>query len=194
MSIPEKKGTLLSFSVLCPDNTSELRQLMSRNISLVIAESNGHVTQEALPLPATLEPKTEPIRITIKGQPIGKPRMTDADRWKKRPCVMRYWAWCDRAREARGDKLKGADIEGVIIRAFFAMPDSWSHSKKLQMDGKKHFDTPDYDNVAKACGDALMDNDEILADAFIQKRWTLGEPRVEVIFVKEDLCLNNFLK
>lgn len=30
--------------------------------------------------------------------PIGKPRMTRADKWKKRPAVMRYRAFCDEAR------------------------------------------------------------------------------------------------
>lgn len=30
--------------------------------------------------------------------PIGKPRMTRADKWKTRPAVMRYRAFCDEAR------------------------------------------------------------------------------------------------
>ena len=27
--------------------------------------------------------------------PVPKPRMTQADRWRKRPCVVRYFAFCD---------------------------------------------------------------------------------------------------
>lgn len=30
--------------------------------------------------------------------PIGKPRMTRADKWKQRPAVMRYRAFCDEVR------------------------------------------------------------------------------------------------
>ncbi|MGK4302143.1 RusA family crossover junction endodeoxyribonuclease, partial [Klebsiella pneumoniae] len=30
--------------------------------------------------------------------PIGKPRMTRADKWKQRPEVIRYRAFCDEAR------------------------------------------------------------------------------------------------
>ena len=29
----------------------------------------------------------------IKITPVSKPRMTRADTWKKRPCVLKYWAY-----------------------------------------------------------------------------------------------------
>lgn len=31
--------------------------------------------------------------------PVPKPRMTKSDAWRKRPCVMRYWAFKDKVRE-----------------------------------------------------------------------------------------------
>jgi Holliday junction resolvase RusA-like endonuclease len=161
--------------------TEDFRNLRSKRVMVLIAETNGHIEQVPLPLPDDAEPKPEPLLIVIPGQPIGKPRMTQADRWRKRDCVLRYFAWCDRARKAAEGKIP-KEIEGVTIRAYFAMPDSWPHSKKLQMDGTKHFQKPDYDNIEKAVTDALLENDEIIADANFSKRWTLGEPRVEVIF------------
>jgi hypothetical protein len=191
--IPVRRATNEIIFVSSDVLTDEFKRLASKPLTILVAESNGHVTQASLPLPAAPETKTEPIIITIPGQPIGKPRMTTADKWQKNPRVLRYWAWCDRARLAAGDLLFGKDIEWAIIHAFFSMPLSWSNSKKLQMDGQKHFATPDYDNVAKGVCDALIENDEIIADALVQKRWTLGEPKVVAIFGKGKLCLDYFL-
>lgn len=36
------------------------------------------------------------MQLTIHSNPVAAPRMTQRDRWKKRPVVMRYWAWRDR--------------------------------------------------------------------------------------------------
>ena len=33
--------------------------------------------------------------------PVPKPRMTRRDRWAKRPCVLRYWAFKDEVRLRR---------------------------------------------------------------------------------------------
>jgi Holliday junction resolvase RusA-like endonuclease len=184
MSLPEKKGTMLSFSVLCPENTTELRGLMSRNISMVISEQNGHVAQEPLPLPVASEPPTEPLVIVIKGQPMGKPRMTDADRWKRRDCVLRYWAWCEKARKAADGRIEGRDIETLSVKFYFAMPKDWSNAKRLQHDGKRHFQTPDIDNCVKSVMDSLVANDEIIARIDAEKFWTNGEPYTEVTFSK----------
>lgn len=180
-----RQGTLLTFSVRVIDKlTDEIKGLLSKRLVLHVAEDlNGHAEplQPALPLPVDEQPKPEPQLITIPGQPIGKPRQTQQDKWKVRPCVARYRQWADRARKAAAGKIP-EDIEGVIIRAYFAMPNDWSVEKRLQMDGKKHHVKPDYDNVAKSVGDSLLDNDEILADAQISKRWTNGDGFTEVIF------------
>lgn len=172
---------MLSFSVLCPENTEDLKRLMSRRVTLSIAEANGHDTQEALPLPVVEAEKPAPLMIVIPGQPIGKPRMVQSDSWKKRPCVLRYWAWCDKARKAAEGKIP-EELDRMDVRAYFAMPDSWTVTKRLQMDGKLHGQKPDWDNVGKACGDALIENDEIIAIGHVEKYWTNGEPRTEVIF------------
>lgn len=180
--IPLRRATNEIIFVSSDALTDEFKRLASKPLTLRVAESNGHIAQESLPMASEIPTTPEPLHIVIEGQPIGKPRMTAADRWKKRACVLRYFAWSDKARKAAGDRLNGRNIEGVTIRAFFAMPESWSHSKKLQMDGAKHFQKPDFDNIQKAVADALLENDEIIADSTFSKRWTLGEPRVEVTF------------
>lgn len=36
--------------------------------------------------------------LTIHSNPVPAPRMSQRDKWKKRPAVMKYWAWRDRIR------------------------------------------------------------------------------------------------
>jgi Holliday junction resolvase RusA-like endonuclease len=187
MSLPEKKGSMLTFSVLCPENTTELKKLMSRNVSLVIAESSVIATQESLGLLFVPPPAVEPRMVVIPGQPVPKPRQTDADRFlvgkRARPCVARFRAWADRARRAFDDgELLPKNIEALTVRFYLEMPDSWSNSKRLQNDGRRHFNSPDIDNLVKAVMDALIENDEIIAELHASKFWTNGEPRTEVIF------------
>ena len=40
---------------------------------------------------------------------MGKPRMTQRDKWKKRPCVLRYHAFRDKMRHV----IKSIDFDGV---------------------------------------------------------------------------------
>ncbi len=51
------------------------------------------------------------------------------------------------------------------------MPKSWSKKKRLQYDGKPHMDTPDLDNLTKALGDALYENDSGIYDIWATKKW-----------------------
>ena len=39
-------------------------------------------------------------KLTVVIDPVAKPRMTRSDRWKKRPCVVRYRVYSIRLREA----------------------------------------------------------------------------------------------
>lgn len=54
--------------------------------------------------------------------PIGKPRMTRADKWKQRPPVMRYRMFCD---EARLHDIRVPEC-GAHITYVLPMPKSWS--------------------------------------------------------------------
>lgn len=120
------------------------------------------------------------ITITIPGEPMGKPRMTRSDKWKKRDCVMRYRAWADEAR-LRAGKLPSPDvIASLSWTAYFEPPKSWSKKKRAAAMNTLHRSTPDRDNVDKAVLDALFPQDSAIASGMIQKRW--GSPaRLEIV-------------
>jgi Holliday junction resolvase RusA-like endonuclease len=185
MSIPTKKGTMLSFSVLCPENTEDLKRLMSRRVTLSIAEANGHETQEVLPLPVVEAEKPAPQTVVAYGQPMGKPRMTRQDQWlvgdKMREVVARYWAYAQLLRDAFDGKFP-EEISGMKADFYIAFPKSYPVWKRLQLDGKPHEEMPDIDNLLKGAMDALVANDEIIAEVHARKFWTNGQPRTEITF------------
>lgn len=87
--------------------------------------------------------------------PVPKPRMTQRDKWEKRPAVVRYRAFCDKVR-SQGIEVPecGAEITFVL-----PMPKSWSKKKRAAMDGKPHQQKPDLDNCCKALFDAVHSED-----------------------------------
>jgi Holliday junction resolvase RusA-like endonuclease len=119
------------------------------------------------------------IKFTIPGEPVAKPRQTRSDKWKKRPCVMKYRAWADHARLCAGSLPSTCSIEEMRCVANFSPPESWSKKKRLACIGQRHRTTPDADNVGKAVLDSLFDQDSPVADLVVRKRydWT---PRVDI--------------
>ena len=120
---------------------------------------------------------------TIDIHPISKPRMTRADRWKKRKCVVLYWQWKDRfsalVRDAFGVLPKDPEI--VSWTAFFQFPKSWSKKKREQHMGKPHRNKPDRDNVDKAILDSLFQDDSCIYAGKLVKLWDDGKgPRIEL--------------
>ena len=100
--------------------------------------------------------------------PVPKPRQTRSDKWKKRPCVVRYRAFADECR------LKGVTVEnGDSIKFFMPMPKSWSKKKKIEFKGKPHTQKPDLDNLLKALMDAVLKEDSIIHKlGSIEKVWS----------------------
>lgn len=133
------------------------------------------------------------VAFTIPGQPIGKPRMTQRDKWltgaRVRPEVLAYRRWADLARiMARPVFHLVADPGGVILEAFFERPSSWSAKRKASAAGRPHRGKPDVDNVAKALLDALFGADEIIHDLRIRKSWDDGKgARLEVRIIEMEL-------
>lgn len=86
--------------------------------------------------------------------PVAKPRMTQSDKWKKRPAVMRYRHFCDLVR------VSGVLLpNGSSVIFELPMPKSWSKKKRLEMNGKPHQQKPDLDNLLKALADAVHEED-----------------------------------
>lgn len=105
--------------------------------------------------------------------PCPKPRQTRADKWKKRPRVMRYREFADSLRaqaEGQGFKLPNAGAEYAFG---LPMPASWSEKKRKRMDGMPHEQTPDLDNLLKAVWDALLGQDcAVWQVERVQKTWS----------------------
>jgi hypothetical protein len=118
------------------------------------------------------------VEFVIDGDPIGAPRMTRADAWRKRPCVVAYHAWCDLARRSAGTLfLFGRRREAplvVVATGYFTFPDSYGKRKRLELAGQPHRVKPDPDNVGKALLDALFTQDQQVADLVVRKRWDDG--------------------
>lgn len=103
--------------------------------------------------------------------PVGAPRMTQRDQWKRRPAVLRYFAFRDRVREL-GVTLPEA---GAHITFVIPMPPSWSAKKRAAHDGQPHRQKPDLDNCVKALADSVFDEDCQIHDYRVTKRWgTVG--------------------
>jgi len=100
--------------------------------------------------------------------PTPKPRMTQSDRWKRRPATERYWKFCDQIKAA-GVELSEA---GAVITFILPMPQSWSKKKREQMHGQPHQQKPDLDNLLKALADAIYEDDcKIWNYKSVSKRW-----------------------
>nr|DAX05363.1 MAG TPA: Endodeoxyribonuclease RusA [Caudoviricetes sp.] len=99
--------------------------------------------------------------------PVPKPRMTQRDKWQKRPSVMRYRAFCDEAR-LRRIMLPESGAEIVFQ---MPMPKSWSGVKRRSMAGQPHQQKPDVDNLLKALMDALFDDDCKVWNVAVSKVW-----------------------
>lgn len=127
---------------------------------------------------------------SILGIPVPKPRMTQADRWKKRDCVERYRAWCDLCRlEATGNPSARIAFPVFGIMAFFHLPvpESYSNTKKALLAGTLHDQKPDSDNLCKGLLDALFSEDKAVACIQAIKLWCVEgeEPRTDVfLFVR----------
>ena len=100
--------------------------------------------------------------------PVPKPRMTQRDKWQKRPAVMRYRAFCD---DLRARKCTFPESGSHVI-FHMPMPKSWSKKKRAEMLGQPHQQKPDVDNLAKAILDAVLKDDSGVWDMRTTKRWS----------------------
>lgn len=102
--------------------------------------------------------------------PIAKPRMTHADRWRKRPGVLRYRAFCDELRlQALKEDYRLPETFSAVF--YLPMPKSWSTRHKLEMAGCPHQQRPDLDNLLKSVMDAFLVEDKAVWKITAEKRW-----------------------
>lgn len=120
------------------------------------------------------------LTFTFNVTPVGKPRMTQRDKWKGRDCVLNYYAFKDQINLlANVQKFKLPDQ--YIVHFYLPMPESWSQKKKFVMQGEPHQVKPDKDNLEKALMDSLRPgDDQKIWDSHSRKFWS-SSPRIEVI-------------
>lgn len=113
--------------------------------------------------------------------PMGKPRMTQSDKWKidpnhpdplkrKREVVHRYHQLQNSIRE-QAEKMKfvlGKTFEAVF---FIPMPNGWSKEKKDKLVGMPCEDKPDVDNILKLIMDTFVKDDKLVWSVKAEKRW-----------------------
>ncbi len=103
--------------------------------------------------------------------PMGKPRMTQRDKWHKREVTDRYWELKRQVKQiAEGYNFTMPDSNYHMI-FYIPMPDSWAKKKKAEMNERPHKQKPDKDNLEKAILDALCTEDSYVWDGRVSKYW-----------------------
>ena len=114
--------------------------------------------------------------MVIKILPVPKPRMTRADKWRKRDSGMRYRNFCDEL----GLKVGSYEVPPTLRLSFsIPMPPSWSQKKRERMMDTPHQQKPDIDNLVKAFLDALCEDDSYVWNVNASKIWG-KEGRIEI--------------
>ena len=110
--------------------------------------------------------------------PCSKPRMTQRDRWKKRQCVLDFFAFRDRIKQEVNKidtlliKEPPFDWDNLTVIFLVPMPKSWSKKKKALMVGKPMQQRPDLDNYLKGLFDATHEEDSSIWKVTASKIWT----------------------
>ena len=101
--------------------------------------------------------------------PVSAPRMNQADRWKKRPCVVKYFEYRDQVRAIAAEQ--GFTLpERFYLWFQMPMPKSWSQRKKRMMFGEPCRVKPDADNLAKGFFDCFGEDKHVWS-VQITKTW-----------------------
>ena len=132
---------------------------------------------------------TQVFRLNIL--PCPKPRMTKADRWRKRQSVMKFFAFRDAVRQYKESKVvlrsayhpNNLEFESFEIEFHVPMPKSWSKKKRKDMAGTPHQQRPDLDNYLKAWKDSVFEEDSVVWRVKATKLWTDGLGHIVVNYL-----------
>jgi len=118
--------------------------------------------------------------------PVAAPRMTHADRWKRRPCVVKYFEYRDAVRAIAAEQ--GFTLpERFYLWFQMPMPKSWSQRKKRMLFGEPCRSKPDADNLAKGFFDCFGEDKHVWS-VQITKTWhDIG--RITVTLPYDEYCL-----
>lgn len=106
------------------------------------------------------------IRIDVT--PMGAPRQTQRDKWKKRPVIERYHSYRDVLRLM----TVGYELPNFLNATFtIPFPASYSKKKRDALRDQPHDQKPDIDNLCKAVMDALKNEDKNIHSLNVTKVW-----------------------
>jgi Holliday junction resolvase RusA-like endonuclease len=103
--------------------------------------------------------------------PLGKPRMTQRNKWYAPPEIQRYWNYANELKLKLPHYILGTEL---TINFYLPMPKSWSKKKRFEMVGQLHDQKPDIDNLAKGFMDAVksdINDDKRIAVLYCKKYW-----------------------
>jgi Holliday junction resolvase RusA-like endonuclease len=124
-------------------------------------------------------------RYVLDIAPNTKPRMTQRDRWAKRPVVEKYYKFKDNIKyEAMVKKL--GDLPGFIPFVIFYLPIPKAIAKKWrpELEDAPMCKYPDIDNATKSLFDCLARQDNYIHTLGVAKRYS-EHPRIELYFNKK---------
>lgn len=109
---------------------------------------------------------------TFKVEPVGKPRMTQRDKWLVRAPVAKYRSFCDALRaDVALHKLEFSMLAPLELLFVLPMPRSWSARKRASKNGGPCRSRPDIDNLIKGVLDALFEEDCGVWKVTAEKQW-----------------------
>jgi len=108
--------------------------------------------------------------LIIPGTPIPKPRMTQRDRWKNRPCVRRFFAFRDLVR-GHLPKDFPPNLQCLNVVFFLPFPKSYSRKKREALAGTPNREKPDLDNLVKSLLDCCVLEDKQVSSIMAEKKW-----------------------
>ena len=103
--------------------------------------------------------------------PLGKPRMTQRNKWYTPPDLARYWSYANELKLLLPHYELGDEL---TIEFYLPMPKSWSKKKQAEKIGTYHDQKPDIDNLVKGFMDALksdINDDKRVAVLYCKKYW-----------------------
>ena len=93
--------------------------------------------------------------------------MNRSVKWRPSKAALAFFAFRDEC-QARKVMIPS----GARITFYIEMPESWSRSKREKMDLSPHQQRPDLDNYCKAILDAIFEEDCVIYDLRLVKRWS----------------------
>ena len=115
------------------------------------------------------------MTIVFDLEPTAYPRMTRSDKWNKRDCVVKYKRFKN-ALALKALKARFTLANNIEIDFHIKIPKSRA---KEGLEGKRHQQTPDLDNLIKSVLDALLANDSTIHEIKARKFWA-KEPKVVI--------------